>query len=369
MNKLTRAEVEVQPYAFTTKSLFVGHMDYKYLRWQVIDTPGILDHPLEQRNTIEMQSITALAHLRACVLFFMDLSEQCGYSVADQVCLFHGLNIQIKLFHSIKPLFANKTTLLVVNKIDIMRPEQLPEAEQALLQEIVAQEDVTMVQSSCYTDEGVMNVRNTACDKLLQSRVEMKMKGSKVSNILNKLHLATPAQRDAKERPIYVPEGAKNRVVYDAQDPNRPKLARDIEFENGGAGVFNVDLKENYLLANDEWKHDKIPEIMDGKNVADFIDPEIEARLEALEMEEEKLIQEGFYESEEEIVCSFSTRVMLIQQEDENDETIRNASAVIKAKKDAIITLHRIAKGKNRPVLPKKTLARVCLFNITQTHH
>lgn len=53
--QVTRADVEVQPYAFTTKSLFVGHMDYRYLRWQVIDTPGILDRPLEERNTIEMQ--------------------------------------------------------------------------------------------------------------------------------------------------------------------------------------------------------------------------------------------------------------------------------------------------------------------------
>jgi hypothetical protein len=53
----------VQPYAFTTKSLFVGHMDYKYLRWQVIDTPGILDHALEDRNTIEMQAVTALVIL------------------------------------------------------------------------------------------------------------------------------------------------------------------------------------------------------------------------------------------------------------------------------------------------------------------
>jgi len=26
---VTRADVDVQPYAFTTKSLFVGHMDYK----------------------------------------------------------------------------------------------------------------------------------------------------------------------------------------------------------------------------------------------------------------------------------------------------------------------------------------------------
>ena len=35
MNKVTRADVEVQPYAFTTKSLYVGHTDYQYLRWQV----------------------------------------------------------------------------------------------------------------------------------------------------------------------------------------------------------------------------------------------------------------------------------------------------------------------------------------------
>jgi len=85
INKVTRADVDVQPYAFTTKSLFVGHLDYKYLRWQVIDTPGILDHPLEDMNTIEMQSITALAHLKSCVLYFMDLSEQCGYTVEAQV--------------------------------------------------------------------------------------------------------------------------------------------------------------------------------------------------------------------------------------------------------------------------------------------
>ena len=32
-----------------------------------------------------MQSITALAHLRACILFFVDLSEQCGYSLSAQV--------------------------------------------------------------------------------------------------------------------------------------------------------------------------------------------------------------------------------------------------------------------------------------------
>lgn len=44
---------------------------------------------------------------------------------------------------------------------------------------------------------------------------------------------------------------------------------------------------------------------MDGKNIADFIDPDIIEKLEALEREEEKLEAEGFYESEEDMVSFF----------------------------------------------------------------
>lgn len=51
----------------------------------MIDTPGILDHPLEERNTIEMQAITAMAHLQCAVLYFIDLSEECGFSLEQQV--------------------------------------------------------------------------------------------------------------------------------------------------------------------------------------------------------------------------------------------------------------------------------------------
>merc|ERR1719330_874247 len=116
MNKITRANVDVQPYAFTTKSLFVGHTDYRYLRWQVIDTPGILDHPLEERNTIEMQAITALAHLRAAVLYVIDPSEQCG----------HTLEAQKSLFDNIRPLFANKPLIVVANKTDVWKDALVP---------------------------------------------------------------------------------------------------------------------------------------------------------------------------------------------------------------------------------------------------
>ncbi len=41
---------------------------------------------IEDRNTIEMQAITALAHLRAAILYVMDISETCGYTLEEQVC-------------------------------------------------------------------------------------------------------------------------------------------------------------------------------------------------------------------------------------------------------------------------------------------
>ncbi|KAL1914907.1 uncharacterized protein VTP21DRAFT_7823 [Calcarisporiella thermophila] len=336
MNRVTRANVEVQPYAFTTKSLFVGHLDYKYLRWQVIDTPGILDHPLEERNTIEMQSITAMAHLRSCIMFFMDLSEQCGYSVSDQC----------KLFHSIKPLFSNKPTILVINKIDVMRPEDLPESDQALLKEIIEQDGVQMVQMSCHNEEGVMEVKNTACDKLLASRVEVKMKSHKINDVLNKLHLAEPVARDDVSRPPTIPAEAVGRAKYDWNNPERRKLEKDLEVESGGAGVYNVDLKKLYLLKDDSWKHDAIPEIWEGHNVADFIDPDIEEKLDALEREEERLMAEGFYESDE------------AEELDPEEEETRAMAEKIRERKRLIVQAHRSAKGRNGPIIPKKVLAK-----------
>ncbi|KAJ2620876.1 Nucleolar GTP-binding protein 1, partial [Coemansia sp. RSA 1290] len=259
MNKVTRADVDVQPYAFTTKSLFVGHMDYKYLRWQVIDTPGILDHPLEERNTIEMQSITALAHLRAAVMFFIDLSELCGYSIQQQM----------SLFNSIKPLFANKPTLLVISKIDSCTLDDLKPEERELV-ESVTQEGVVISQLSSHLDKGVIETRNLACEKLLQQRVEMKLRGQQVNNVLNKLNVTQPSRRDTVERPAFIPDAVAKRRKYDPTDPDRRVLERDLEVANGGPGIYNVDLKKHYQLANDEWKYDNIPEIMDGKNVADF---------------------------------------------------------------------------------------------------
>ncbi|GAA5884841.1 hypothetical protein JCM6882_007117 [Rhodosporidiobolus microsporus] len=335
VNKVTRADVDVQPYAFTTKSLFVGHMDYKYLRWQVIDTPGVLDHPLEEMNTIEMQSITALAHLRACVMYFMDLSEQCGFTV----------EAQCKLYQSIKPLFANKPTFIVINKIDIVRPEDLDPERKAMLDAILAEDKVELLSLSCVSEEGVMDVRNAACDALLAHRVQSKEKTRRVENVANRVRVAVPVPRDGVERKPFIPDAVKTRKVYDKNDPERRMLETDIQEENGGAGVHSVDLKKNYLLKNDDWKYDTIPEIQDGKNVADFIDPDILAKLEELEEEEERLEKAGFYDSESE--------------EDSDEEAVRTAASTIRDKK-AMIRLKNQDKGKaqNRPIIPRKDQTR-----------
>ena len=333
INKITRADVDVQPYAFTTKSLFVGHMDYKYLRWQVIDTPGILDHPLEEMNTIEMQSITAMAHLRACIMYFMDLSEQCGYSVAAQ----------IQLFHSIKPLFANKPVVLVVNKIDIMRPEDLDPENAALLQGIV-DSGVQMVTSSCFNDEGVMAVRNVACDKLLAVRVESKLRGSKINDVLNRIHMSNPQARDDNPRLPHIPDGAVVGAHYDWDAPDRRRLEKDLEAEHGGAGSYNYDLKKRWDLENDEWKADKMVELVDGRNVHDYIDPDIVAKMEALEAEEEQLEREGFYDDE-------SDNDDMV---DDEEEEVLSKADMIRKRNDRIKTLARSKKVlKNRPQIPR----------------
>ena len=39
---------------------------------------------------------------------------------------------------------------------------------------------------------------------------------------------------------------------------------------------YILDLKKNYLLKNEDEKYDVVPEIWEGHNLADFVDPEIE---------------------------------------------------------------------------------------------
>lgn len=285
MTKVTRADVDVQSYSFTTRALYVGHMDYKYLRWQVIDTPGVLDRPLEERNLIEMQAITALAHLRAAILYFIDITEMCGYSIKEQ----------ISLLDNIKPLFTNKPLFVVCNKIDLVKPEDLnPEAKELL--KGIEDRGIPILYMSTISGQGVMEVKEAACERLLAHRVEGKVSGRKVDSILNRLHLAEPAKRDSKERPAFVP------MVTERTEPkktareriNEMIMKRVEEEESDTYHYRTIDLTEHYDI-NPEYRTDIIPEIWDWHNIADYIDPEMFQKLEALEREERLREEAGYY--------------------------------------------------------------------------
>ncbi|KDO21591.1 hypothetical protein SPRG_13276 [Saprolegnia parasitica CBS 223.65] len=330
MNKVTRADVDVQPYAFTTKALYVGHMDYKYLRWQVIDTPGILDHPLEERNTIEMQAVTALAHLQASVLFFMDISEQCGFTIEQQ----------LSLFANIRPLFANKPLLFVCNKIDQMPYMNLPEHHRGMIESAVSTANAKMFCMSNHSEENVSDVKNYACDELLNHRVSTKVKGKKVGDVLNRLTVAMPVARDSVVRETTIPAS----VLAARDESAAPRKTQKMKMnENGGAGVYSMDYSEHYegMLKNNEWTKDVMPEIWNGKNIADFIDPDILARLEELEREEEAADADAEMDQDEDIVSDL---------DDDDKDTLRR----IREKKSVMVAEHRQNKNKNRSAVPRK---------------
>lgn len=280
VNLVTDADVEVQPYAFTTKSIYVGHLDYKYTRWQVLDTPGILDHPLEDRNTIEMTAITALAHIQATILFFLDVSETCGYSIEQQVAL----------FHSIKPLFKNKPLLVVLNKTDAKPLEALSAEQKAHIDTMRIEENVTFLSTSCLTSIGIDEAKNTACELLLKQRVESKVAQNKDVQIASRIHVTSV--KVSGSRPPCIPQSVvERRAAIEAgiELPPRETL-KTIQEAKGGAGAFSADLRKEWLVRNDEWRYDAVPEIMDGMNVADWIDPDIDRKLAELEAEEEALM-------------------------------------------------------------------------------
>lgn len=128
-----------------------------------------------------------------------------------------------------------------------MRPCDLDPERKAMLDSILAEDSVTLLELSCVSDEGVMDVRNACCDALLAHRVESKEKTKRVENIANRVRVAVPVARDGMKREAFIPAKVATRRAYDKLDPERRILERDIEEENGGAGAFSVDMKSASL--------------------------------------------------------------------------------------------------------------------------
>jgi nucleolar GTP-binding protein len=113
IRQLSAAKPEVAQYPFTTKQIYVGHMEktvrYEKKQYQIIDTPGLLDRPLSERNNIEKQAIAALRHLADLIVFIFDPSETSGYQMSEQTLM----------LEDIKKLFCDVPFIIVENKVDV----------------------------------------------------------------------------------------------------------------------------------------------------------------------------------------------------------------------------------------------------------
>jgi len=106
---ISSAKPRIASYPFTTKRVSIGHFERRYQSYQVIDTPGLLDRELDERNAIERQAINALEHLADIVIFILDPTETCGYEIGNQM----------NLLETMKREFAGIPVIPVENKMDI----------------------------------------------------------------------------------------------------------------------------------------------------------------------------------------------------------------------------------------------------------
>lgn len=91
---------------------------------------------------------------------------------------------------------------------------------------------------STLTEDGVMTVKQTACDRLLNFRVEMKVSGKRITDVLNRMHVAVPKARDSQTRPPVIPPSvlaAREAAAVGKQQQKR-KTEKELQEEHGGAG-------------------------------------------------------------------------------------------------------------------------------------
>jgi len=113
ISALSSGNMEVNHYPFTTKQIHVGHFFHRRLQHQLVDTPGLLDRPMINRNAIEMQAIAALENTGSLVLFLLDGSEQCGTPMEEQ----------LNLLEEVKGLLPETDLLVVSSKADLLDPK------------------------------------------------------------------------------------------------------------------------------------------------------------------------------------------------------------------------------------------------------
>jgi nucleolar GTP-binding protein len=87
VNHVTAADNETASYPFTTEGIAVGHLERDRVRYQLVDTPGLLDRDEAERNDVEATATAVLDHAADAVLVLVDPTGTSGYPLDTQLAL------------------------------------------------------------------------------------------------------------------------------------------------------------------------------------------------------------------------------------------------------------------------------------------
>ncbi len=110
LKKLTKADVEIKPYAFTTQDIMMGYIGKEL---QVVDTPGTLNR-FDKMNDIEKIAFLAMKCISGIIIYVFDLSETCGYTIKQQTELLEKIEKELK-----------KEIVIYLSKSDMIKQEKI----------------------------------------------------------------------------------------------------------------------------------------------------------------------------------------------------------------------------------------------------
>lgn len=154
---LSTADPKVASYPFTTQELTVGYFEYRRTRYQIIDTPGLLDRPFEERNTIERQAILAINLLTKTCVFMIDPTGHCGFP----------LEPQLELLRKTVEAIPDMDIIIVINKSDLDLPENvtLDPLDETL--KSIGEKFIGKYHVSADSGEGLEELRKAVVDALI----------------------------------------------------------------------------------------------------------------------------------------------------------------------------------------------------------